>query len=151
MKLNYDCFVDIELEVGDVEVTVSGDEQILRISTGLAAMALPLFFSHLISFYKYEESKVKLENYGNGDYYLFIRDSNHIRIENVRRRPGRREIYTFDFYKFVSAIDQGFKRYFRKMRADGLLPLQQEDDFHPLSKEVLEAYSNFSAILKKPN
>ncbi|NGY80181.1 hypothetical protein F6Y05_01380 (plasmid) [Bacillus megaterium] len=110
MKSSLSCSVTIDLDDGDGEIIVSDKNQNLIISIGLAAITLRNFFSDLNALYTYKKTKFKLEHYGSADYYLFVRDSNVIRIEEVRK-PGGRDIYKFNLMDFLFSFEQGFQKF----------------------------------------
>jgi len=122
----------------------------LIISIGLAAITLRNFFSDLNALYTYKKTKFKLEHYGSADYYLFVRDSNVIRIEEVRK-PGGRYIYKFNLMDFLLTFEKGFQKFFAKLRKDGVLPLNlDKDDFmYPVNKDVTNSFDSFSKSLKQ--
>jgi len=150
MKSTLSCSVTIDLDGGDGEIVVSDKNQTLIISIGLAAITLRNFFSDLSALYTYKKTKFKLEHYGSADYYLFVRDSNMIRIEEVRK-PGGRDIYNFNLMEFLLTFEKEFQKFFTKLRKDGLLPLNQDkDDFmYPVNKDVTNSFDKFSKGLKQ--
>ncbi|WP_394542847.1 hypothetical protein [Priestia aryabhattai] len=150
MKSSLSCSVTIDLDDGDGEIIVSDKNQTLIISIGLAAITLRNFFSDLNALYTYKKTKFKLEHYGSADYYLFVRDSDVIRIEEVRK-PGGRDIYKFNLMDFLFSFEQGFQRFFTKLKKDGVLPLDDGmDDFmYPVNKDVTDSFNSFSKNLKK--
>ena len=150
MKSALNCSVTINLDDGDGEIIVSDKNQTLIISIGLAAITLRNFFSDLSALYTYKKTKFKLEHYGSADYYLFVRDSNMIRIEEVRK-PGGRDIYNFNLMEFLLTFEKEFQKFFTKLRKDGLLPLNQDkDDFmYPVNKDVTNSFDKFSKGLKQ--
>ncbi|MGG2089042.1 hypothetical protein ABFY59_18845 [Priestia aryabhattai] len=150
MKSALNCAVTINLDGGDGEIIVSDKSQTLIISIGLAAITLRNFFSDLNALYTYKKTKFKLEHYGSADYYLFVRDSNVIRIEEVRR-PGGRYIYKFNLMDFLLTFEKGFQKFFAKLRKDGVLSLNQdEDDFmYPVNRDVTNSFDSFSKSLKQ--
>jgi len=150
MKSALNCSVTINLDGGDGEIIVSDKNQTLIISIGLAAITLRNFFSDLNALYTYKKTKFKLEHYGSADYYLFVRDSNVIRIEEVRK-PGGRYIYKFNLMDFLLTFEKGFQKFFAKLRKDGVLPLNlDKDDFmYPVNKDVTNSFDSFSKSLKQ--
>ena len=150
MKSALNCSVTINLDCGDGEIIVSDKNQTLIISIGLAAITLRNFFSDLNALYTYKKTKFKLEHYGSADYYLFVRDSNVIRIEEVRK-PGGRYIYKFNLMDFLLTFEKGFQKFFAKLRKDGVLPLNHgKDDFmYPVNKDVTNSFDSFSKSLKR--
>jgi len=150
MKNALNCSVTINLDGGDGEIIVSDKNQTLIISIGLSAMTLRNFFSDLSDLYTYKKTKFKLEHYGSADYYLFVRDSNVIRIEEVRK-PGGRDIYIFNLMDFLLTFEKGFQKFFAKLKKDGVLPLDDGmDDFmYPVNKDVTGSFNSFSKNLKK--
>ncbi|MFP7736182.1 hypothetical protein ACLHDF_22805 [Priestia aryabhattai] len=150
MKNTLSCSVTIDLDGGDGEIIVSDKKQTLIISIGLSAITLRNFFSDLNALYTYKKTKFKLEHYGSADYYLFVRDSNVIRIEEVRK-PGGRDIYKFNLLDFLLTFEKGFQKFFTKLKKDGVLPLNDgKDDFmYPVNRDVTNLFDNFSKILKQ--
>lgn len=150
MKNTLSCSVTIDLDSGDGEIIVSDRKQTLIISIGLSAITLRNFFSDLSDLYTYKKTKFKLEHYGSADYYLFVRDSNMIRIEEVRK-PGGREVYKFNLRDFLHTFERGFQKFFEKLKKDGMLPLDDGmDDFmYPVNKDVTDPFNSFSKNLKK--
>lgn len=149
MKSTLSCSVTIDLDGGDGEIVVSDRKQTLIISIGLSAITLRNFFSDLSDLYTYKKTKFKLEHYGSADYYSFVRDSNVIRIEEVRK-PGGRDIYKFNLIDFLLTFEKGFQRFFAKLKNDGVLPLSDGmDDFmYPVNQDVMNSFNSFSKILK---
>ncbi|WP_243494494.1 hypothetical protein [Priestia aryabhattai] len=145
MKSSLICSVTIDLDDGDGEIIVSDKNQTLIISIGLAAITLRNFFSDLNALYTYKKTKFKLEHYGSADYYLFVRDSDVIRVEEVRK-PGGRDIYKFNLMDFLFSFEQGFQRFFTKLKKDGVLPLDDGmDDFmYPVNKDITDSFNSFS-------
>lgn len=150
MKSSLSCSVTIDLDDGDGEIIVSDKNQTLIISIGLAAITLRNFFSDLSALNTYKKTKFKLEHYGSANYYLFVRDSNVIRIEEVRK-PGGRDIYKFNLMDFLLIFEKEFQRFFAKLKKDGVLPLDDGmDDFmYPVNKDVTDSFNSFSKKLKK--
>ncbi|MGG0592590.1 hypothetical protein ABEY80_22495 [Priestia megaterium] len=150
MKNNLTCSVTIDLEDGDGEIIVSDRKQTLIISIGLSAITLRNFFPDLSDLYTYKKTKFKLEHYGSADYYLFVRDSNVIRIEEVRK-PGGRDIYKFNFLDFLLALERGFQKFFAKLNKNGVLPSNPDKDefMQPVNKDVTNSFDSFSKNLKK--
>ncbi|XIH75991.1 hypothetical protein C1N57_26760 (plasmid) [Priestia aryabhattai] len=130
-------------------ITVSDRKQILIISIGLSAITLRNFFSNLSDLYTYKKTKFELEHYGSADYYLFVRNSNVIRIEEVRK-PGGRDIYKFNLMDFLLTFEKGFQIFFAKLKNDGVLPLSDSmDDFmYPINQDVVNSFNSFSKNLK---
>ncbi|MGG2027991.1 hypothetical protein AB1282_20020 [Gottfriedia sp. S16(2024)] len=149
MSSTYKGLVEIDLEDGEVNITVSGDEQDFTFSSGLGSVILPQLFLELSSLYNGKSSRVRLSNYGNSDYYNFVRDSNKIRIEQINHQPGGRDIYSFNLYMFVSTIDKAFSKLLRHLHREGILALRFQDEAHPLCKNVLDKYNEFSSIIRK--
>jgi hypothetical protein len=147
LSSEYKCLADIELDSGDVQITVSGDEQVFTFSSSLGSVILPQFFKLLSSFYTGENSRTRLDSYGNADYYNFVRDSARILIEYVKHHPGGRATFVFNLYKFVIAIDKAFNKLFKQLRREGIIPLKNEEFGHPLAENVINAYNDFSSIL----
>jgi hypothetical protein len=147
LNFEYISKVKIDLDCGDVQITVSGDEQVFTFSSGLGSVILPQFFTLLSSFSSGKNSRGRLNSYGNSDYYNFVKDSSRIRIEYVRHQPGGRDTYVFDLYKFVMAIDKAFSKLIKQLRREGVIPLKTEAIGHPLERNVLDAYKQFSSNL----
>jgi len=150
VKNTLNCSVTINLDGGDGEIIVSDKNQTLIISIGLAAITLRNFFSDLNALYTYKKTKFKLEHYGSTDYYLFVRDSNVIRIEEVRK-PGGRYIYKFNLMDFLLTFEKGFQKFFAKLRNEGVLPLNhnKDDYMYPVNKDVTNSFDKFSKSLKQ--
>ncbi|MEH6966404.1 hypothetical protein V7195_18670 [Priestia megaterium] len=149
MKGTLKCSVDIEIDGGDGEFIIADKDKSLTINIGLAAITLPNLFSNLISLSSGKQTKFKLEQYGSGDYYLFVRDSNRIRIEEVRK-PGGRDTYVFNFFEFLLVLEKGFDKFFAKLRRDGVLPLSDDKDefMCPINEDVINSFNHFSKSLK---
>jgi len=149
MKGTLKCSVDIEIDGGDGEFIILDKDKSLTINIGLAAITLPNLFSNLIALSSGKQTKFKLEHYGSGDYYLFVRDSNRIRIEEVRK-PGGRDTYVFNFFDFLLILEKGFDKFFAKLRRDGVLPLSDDKDefMCPINEEVINSFNRFSKNLK---
>jgi hypothetical protein len=141
--LEYKSKVEIDLDGGDVKITVLGDEQVFTFSSGLGSLILPEFFSLLSSFSSGKNSRGRLNSYGNSDYYIFVRDSARIRIEYVRHHPGGRDNYVFDLYKFVIAFEKAFNKLIKQFRKEGVIPLKNKELSHPLDQNVLDAFVEF--------
>ena len=149
MNPDYECLANVKLSGGDVWITVSGDEQTFIFSSGLGFVILPNLFSVLTTFYKGESRSAKLDCHGNFDYYNFTIDRTNIRIEHIGHYPEGKTLYTFNLYKYLVAVDKGFREYLEKLHREGILPLQFEEIGHPLGKGVMEAYQKFSLCIKK--
>lgn len=52
---------------------------------------------------------------------------------------------------FLFSFEQGFKRFFTKLKKDGVLLLDDDmDDFmYPVNKDVTDSFNSFSKSLKK--
>ncbi|MED4003721.1 hypothetical protein [Priestia aryabhattai] len=149
MENTLSCSISIDLNGGDGEIIVSDRKQTLIIAIGLSAITLRNFFSELSDLYTYKKTKFKLEHYGSANYYLFVRDSNIIRVEEVRK-PGGRDIYKFNLMEFLLIFEKEFQRFLAKLRKDGVLPLDQDNDFmHPVNKDVTDSFDIFSKNLKQ--
>jgi len=149
MRGTLKCSVNIEIDGGDGEFIILDKDKTLTINIGLAAITLPNFFSDLIALSLGKQTKFKLENYGNSDYYLFVRDSNRIRIEEVRK-PGGRDTYIFNFFDFLLVLEKGFNKFFAKLQRDGVLPLSDDKDefMCPINEDVINSFNRFSQSLK---
>ncbi|WP_129692438.1 hypothetical protein [Gottfriedia acidiceleris] len=153
MSSTYKGLVEIDLDDGEVNITVSGEQQDFTFTSDLGSVILPQLFLALSSLYNGKSSRVRLSNYCNSDYYNFVRNSNNIRIEQIKHQPGGRDFYSFNLYMFVSTIDKAFSKLLRHLHREGILPLRfqdEEDEAHPLCKNVLDKYNEFSSIIRKP-
>jgi hypothetical protein len=108
---------------------------------------LPQLFSLLSSFYSEKDSRARLNSYGTSDYYNFVRDSARIRIDYVRHHSGGRDTFVFDIYKFVIAIDKAFSKLIRRLHREGVFPLKNDEIGHPLDRNVLDSFNQFSSNL----
>ncbi|MED3873602.1 hypothetical protein AB0Y38_04700 [Lysinibacillus capsici] len=48
----------------------------------------------------------------------------------------------------MEAIDQGFKKYMEQLENEGIFPLENHAFADPLGEDVLNAFYNFSSLLK---
>ena len=72
LSSEYKCLTNIEIDVGDVQITVSGDEQAFTFSSGLGSVILPQFFKLLSSFYTEKNSRTRLDSYGNKEIIAIL-------------------------------------------------------------------------------
>jgi hypothetical protein len=50
---------------------------------------------------------------------------------------------------YLDAIEKGFKSYLKQLEREGILPLKsQENAHHPLGDDVLNAFYEFSLLIK---
>lgn len=149
LKSKYMCTIKINLEGGDIQFDVSNDEQLFSFRSGLAFIAIPLFFSTLTSFYQGNTNEVKIDCHGNYDYYIFSSDGEYILIEHKNHFPIERIFnYQFSLKGYMEAIDQGFKKYLEQLENEGIFPLENHAFADPLGEDVLNAFYNFSSLLK---
>lgn len=148
MNTNYSCFVEINLTGGDVTIEVDGDGQKFRFLSGVGFVALPNFFFVLSNFYKRDLYEVRLECHGNADYYDFSSDGNSLQIEHTSHYTEQDKYnYYFNLKNYVKAVDKGFYKYLQQFYEDGKFPLEFYEMSHPLNKNVLKAYNEFSALI----
>lgn len=153
MKNNYDCNINININIkldgGDIQFDVSNDEYVFSFKSGLAFMAIPHFLSTLASFYTGSRNEVRIDCHGNFDYFIFSSDGINIWIEHFSHYPTESRLkYQFVLREYMEAIDQGFNYYLQQLEAEGILPLQSHDLFHPIGNDVLHAYHHFSALVR---
>ncbi|GAB1764323.1 hypothetical protein D0440_13545 [Priestia megaterium] len=66
------------------------------------------------------------------------------------RKPGGRDTYIFNFFDFLLVLEQGFNKFFAKLRRDGVLPLSDDKDefMCPINEGVINSFNRFSQSLK---
>ena len=148
MNTDYTCFVEINLTGVDVAIEVDGDGQKFRFLSGIGFVALPNFFFVLSNFYKRELFEVRLDCHGNADYYEFTSDGNSLQIEHTSHYTEEEKYnYTFKLKDYIMAVDKGFYKYTQQFYNDLKLPLEFCEMSHPLNKNVIKAYTEFSSII----
>jgi hypothetical protein len=143
------CTIQINLDGGDIQFDVSNDEQLFSFRSGLAFIAIPQFFSTLTSFYQGNTNQVTIDCHGYFDYYIFSSDGEYILIEHKSHYPIERIVnYQFTLREYMEAIEQGFKKYLVQLENEGIFPFKDQAFAHPLGEDVLNAFYNFSSLLK---
>jgi len=49
--------------------------------------------------------------------------------------------------KYIMAVDKGFNKYTQQFYRDGKLPLEFCEMSHPLNKNVIKSYKEFSSLI----
>lgn len=143
---------DIDFRYGDVEIALNGDGQEIRFTFMIAFFSVPSFFWLLLRLWDRKTDKFDIDGHGFAVQYYFNLLENLLFVEVLTYDENGQPIrcnYEFDFEKFVKAIDRGFAEYLKEQRNNGILPLKREEHSHPLSKQVIEEYEEFSAIINK--
>jgi hypothetical protein len=149
MDSNYKCHIDIRLNGGDIRFDVSDNKQLFSFKSGVGFVAIPHFFFTLSQMYKGKIKEAQLDCHGNADYYRFFCDGENLLIEYISHYP-QESIYKYQFnlVKYLEAIEKGFKSYLKQLEREGILPLKTQENAHPLSDDVLNAFYEFSLLLK---
>ncbi|MGD6857642.1 hypothetical protein [Bacillus infantis] len=149
MDSNYKCFIDIRFSGGDIQFDVSSDTQIFSFKSGIGFVAIPHFLSTLSSLYKGELSEIEMDCHGNLDYYIFSSDGTNLFIEHISHYPDGVFKYHFKLKEYIEAIYTEFHKYLQQLEKEGVLPLKTQEFAHPLGDNVLNAFYEFSSVLKR--
>ena len=74
MKSDYQCFIDICFDGGDIQFEVSSGTQLFSFKSGIGFVAITYFFFTISQLYKGEIKEAQLDCHGNADYYKFSSD-----------------------------------------------------------------------------
>ncbi len=152
MKNDYQSGFDINFNNGDVEIKFSGDGQVIHFKFMIAFYSIPTFFYVLLRLWRGKTNKAELDGFGFAVRYNFTLEETNLLIEHLTAdENGKHSTYNyeFDFNKFVTAIDRGFSDCLQEQYSKGILPLKVEEHSHPLSKQVIEEYKEFSSIINE--
>lgn len=148
MESDYQCFIDIRFSGGDIQFDVSSGTQLFSFKSGIGFVAIPHFFFTLSQLYKREIKEAQLDCHGNADYYKFSSDGITLYIEHISHYPKGIYKYEFNLKKYLDTVDKGFQRYLKQLESEGILPLKTQEFAHPLGDDVLNAFYDFSSLLK---
>ena len=152
MKNDYQCCFDINLNNDDVEIKFSGDDQVIHFKFMIAFYSIPTFLNILLHLWRGKTNKEELDGFGFPVKYYFTLEETNLLIEHLTDYENGKYStynYNFDFDKFVKAIDRGFSDYLQEQYSKGILPLKVDEHPHPLSKQVIEEYKEFSSIINE--
>ncbi|WP_261384301.1 hypothetical protein [Planococcus sp. CPCC 101016] len=111
MYSNYECFIDIQFDGGDIQIDVSDDIQLFSFKSGIGFVAVPHLLSTLSLLYKEEISEAQLDCHGNSDYYIFSRYGTNLLIEhNEQHLESTVFNYQFKLREYMKALDTGFQK-----------------------------------------
>ena len=145
---DYQCCFDINLDTYEVEIKFSGDGQVIHFKFMIAYYSIPTFFYRLLRLWSGKTNKDELDGFGFAVRYNFTLEETNLLIEHLTGDDNCKYStynYKFDFDKFVQAIDRGFSDCLQEHYSKGILPL--DEDPHPLSKQVIKEYEEFSTII----
>ncbi|MFJ5770157.1 hypothetical protein [Psychrobacillus sp. NPDC093180] len=118
----------------------------------IAFVSIPSFFYVLLQLWNGKTNKTEIDGFGFAvRYYLTVEEKN-LCIERLTFGENSQPIfynYKFDFERFAKALDKGFSEYLQEQRNKGILPLKVEEHSHPLSKQVIKEYEEFSTIINE--
>jgi|SRR5690606_4575955 hypothetical protein len=150
MDSDYQCFIDIGFDGGDIQFDVSDDIQSFSFKSGIGFVAIPHLLLTLSSLYKGEISEARLECHGNSDYYIFSRYGTNLLIEhNEHDLESTVFNYQFKLREYMDALDTGFQKYLQQLEKEGIFPLKTQEFGHPLGDDVLNAFHDFSLLLNR--
>ncbi|MFC0187157.1 hypothetical protein ACFFJY_02600 [Fictibacillus aquaticus] len=134
----------VKIDEGDIQLYVASNQHELTFLLGLGSIALPLFFNNLTELLNHQTSYVEVDGWDYLTFYTFSRHGDQVVIKE------KHDKYAFNIFAFCEAVDAAFKKCFRKMRLEGLLPVPVEDsEFHPLAKPTMDAYQRFTSAVNK--
>lgn len=151
MENQYTCRFDIDYRNRDVEIKLNGDGQDIHFKFMIAFVSIPSFFYVLLQLWNGKTNKTDIDGFGFAvRYYLTVEEKN-LYIERLTFENGKPIFYNykFDFERFAKALVKGFSEYLQEQRSKGILPLKVEEHTHPLSKEVIKEYDEFSTIINE--
>ncbi|MEK5146889.1 hypothetical protein MKX53_07590 [Psychrobacillus sp. FSL K6-4615] len=150
MGNQYTFRVDIDYINGDVEIKLNGDGQDISFTFCIAFVSIPSFFYVLLQLWNGKTNKTDIDGFGFAVRYYLTVEEKILCIERLTFENGKPIFYNykFDFERFAKAIDKGFSEYLQEQRNKGVLPLKVEHN-HPLSKEVIKEYDEFSTIINE--
>ena len=147
---DYQCCFDINLDTYEVEIKFSGDGQVIHFKFMIAYYSIPTFFYKLLRLWSGKTNKAELHGLVLRWRYNFTLEGTNLLIEHLTGDDNCKYStynYKFDFDKFVQAIDRGFSDCLQEKYSKGILPL--DEDPHPLSKQVIQEYEEFSTIINE--
>lgn len=151
METPYTCCFDIDYRSGDVKIKLNGDGHEIEFTFMLGFFSIPWFFSMLLQLWNGKTNKTELDGFGIAVRYYFTVRENHLFIKHLTSDDNGHPTkfhYKFDFKKFVKAVDKGFSDYLEEQFSKGILPLKVEEHSHPLSRQVIEEYNQFSTSIR---
>ncbi|ATP40484.1 hypothetical protein CSE16_10735 [Solibacillus sp. R5-41] len=153
MENQYTCRFDIDFRNGDVEIKLNGEGQDIYFNFKIAFYSIPSFFFVLLHLWNGKTNKTEIDGFGFAvKYYLTVEEKN-LCIEHLTYykydQPPITYNYKFDFEKFAKALYKGFSEYLQEQSKKGILPLKVEEPSHPLSKQVIKEYEEFSTIINE--
>lgn len=153
MENQYVCRFDIDLRRADIEIKLNGDGQEVLFKFMVAFFSFPSFLFFLLQLWNGKTNKKEIDGFGFAvRYYLTVEDKDLL-IEHLTFPDGESvqpitRNYKFNFEKFAKALDKGFSEYLQEQRSKGI-PIEVEEDSHPLSKQVIKEYEEFSTIINE--
>ncbi|MEK4245889.1 hypothetical protein MKZ20_11145 [Psychrobacillus sp. FSL K6-2684] len=159
MENQYVCRFDIDFRLGDIEIKLNGDGQEVLFKFMIAFFSFPSLLFFLLQLWNGKMNKTEISSFGFAvRYYFTVEDEDlliehstyHELIEHSTYYEGEyiTRNYKFNFENFVKAIDKGFSEYLQEQRSKGI-PIGVEEDSHPLSKQVIKEYEEFSTIINE--
>ena len=150
MENQYVCRFDIDFRLGDIEIKLNGDGQEVLFKFMIAFFSFPSLLFFLLQLWNGKMNKTEISSFGFAVRYYFTVEDEALLIEHSTYYDGEyiTRNYKFNFENFVKAIDKGFSEYLQEQRSKGI-PIGVEEDSHPLSKQVIKEYEEFSTIINE--
>lgn len=152
MENQYTCRFDIDYRSGDVEIKLNGDGQDVYFKFMIAFFSIPSFFYVILQLWNGKTNKTEIDGFGFAVSYDLTVEEKNLFIEHFTYNENDQSTtynYKFDFEKFAKALDKGFSEYLQEQRKKGIFPLKVEEHSHPLSKQVIKEYKEFSSIINE--
>ncbi|WP_144512148.1 hypothetical protein [Bacillus sp. FJAT-22090] len=152
MEKQYTCRFDIDYRNGDVEIKLNGEGQDIYFKFMIAFVSIPSFFYVLLQLWNGKTNKTEIDGFGFAVIYYLTVEEKSLCIERLTFDENGQPIfynYKFDFERFTKAVDKGFSGYLQEQRNEGILPLKVDEHTHPLSKQVIKEYEEFSTIINE--
>ncbi|MBD7945837.1 hypothetical protein H9650_17150 [Psychrobacillus sp. Sa2BUA9] len=150
MENQYVCRFDIDFRLGDIEIKLNGDGQEVRFKFMIAFFSFPSLLFFLLQLWNGKMNETEISSFGFAVRYYFTVEDEDLLIEHSTYHDDEyiTRNYKFNFENFVKAIDKGFSEYLQEQRSKGI-PIGVEEFSHPLSKEVIKEYEEFSTIINE--
>ena len=150
MENQYTCIYDTDNKYRDARIKFNGDGQEVEFGFMMPFISVPSLLFFLLQLWNGETNQTEIMSFGFSVRYYFTVEDEDLLIEHSAYHDDEyiTRNYKFNFEKFAKALDKGFSEYLQEQRSKGI-PIGVEEFSHPLSKEVIKEYEEFSTIINE--
>ncbi len=149
MENQYTCHFDIDVRRNEATIILNAEGHEVVFHFLVPFFSVPSLLYFLLLLWDRKEKTVEVDGLGNAMILTFTREDNTLFLRHRTLPDGTNmtpiiKHYTFNFEKFIKAIDVGYRENIQEQRDKGIIPLEVEEHSHAFAQHVIDEYEEFS-------